>query len=222
MGKRLRQQRRGKGAQNYRVPNYAFRPNLMYRNVDGVVKDIVKNPRMDAPLAEIAYADKTVGHLVALEGMSVGTSISGTIMKLSDIKEGSVVSSVETFPNSGPKLCRAPGTFATIVSKTQKESVIQLPSKKTKKISNECRAMLGIPAGEGAGEKPFMKAGVMYHLKHARGKHYPTTSGLAKNAVDHPYGGSGSGKRKKQVSKNAPPGAKVGSFGARRTGRRKA
>jgi len=222
MGKRLRQQRRGKGAGNYRVPNYAFRPNLIYKEVGGVIKDIVKNPRMDAPLVEIAYEDKTTGHLVALEGMSVGSSISGVVMKLSDIKEGSLVSNVETFPNSGPKLCRSPGTFATIVSKTQKESIIQLPSKKNKKVSNECKAMLGIPAGEGASEKPFMKAGVMYHLKHTRGKHYPMTSGLAKNAVDHPYGGSGSGKRRKQVSKDAPPGAKVGSFGASRTGRRKA
>jgi len=71
------------------------------------------------------------------------------------------------------------------------------------------------------GEKPFMKAGVMYHLKHTRGKHYPTTSGLAKNAVDHPHGGSGSGKRRKQVGKSAPPGQKVGSFGASRSGRRK-
>ena len=204
------------------MPNYAFRPNIIYRNADGIVRDIVRDPRRDAPLAEVFYSDKTVGHLIATEGMSVGDSTSGMIMKLSGIKEGSQVSNVETFPNSGPKLCRSPGTFATLVSKTGRDCVVQLPSRKMKKLSLECRATLGIPAGEGRGEKPVMKAGNMYHLKHARGKHYPTTSGLAKNAVDHPYGGSGSGKRRKQVPKSAPPGAKVGSFGARRTGRRKA
>lgn len=221
MGKRLRQQRRGKGAMNYRVPNYSFSPRLLFRDGPGVVRDIVHDPRRDAPLAEIAYSDHTVGHIVALEGMVVGSSISGTVMKLSDMKEGSAISSIETFPNSGPKLCRAPGTFATIVSKTPKACIIQLPSRKMKRLSLNCRAAAGVPAGEGAGEKPFMKAGAMYYLKHARGKHYPTTSGLAKNAVDHPHGGSGSGKRRKQVPKSAPPGQKVGSFGASRTGRRK-
>jgi large subunit ribosomal protein L2 len=206
---------------NYRVPNYAFRPRLIYRETEGMVKDIVRDPRRDAPLAQISYADGTSAHLVATEGMSVGDSTSTSVMKLSSVKEGSQISNIETFPNSGPKLCRSPGTFATIVSKTQKDCIIQLPSRKTKKISLECRATLGIPAGEGMDEKPFMKAGVKYHLMHARGKHYPTTSGLAKNAVDHPHGGSGSGKRRKQVSKNAPPGQKVGSFGASRSGRRK-
>lgn len=221
MGKRLRQQRRGKGAMNYRVPNYSFMPRLVYREVGGKVNDIVRDPRRDAPLAEVVYSDNSIGHLVATEGMSVGGDISSLVMKLSNIKEGSQISNVETYPNSGPKLCRAPGTFAIIVSKTAKDCIIQLPSKKMKKLNLECRATLGIPAGEGMNEKPFMKAGVKYYLMHTRGKHYPRTSGLAKNAVDHPYGGSGSGKRKKPVSKNAPPGQKVGSFGPRRTGRRK-
>jgi large subunit ribosomal protein L2 len=221
MGKRLKQQRRGKGGMNYRVPNYAFTPKLIYKNVEGTVKDIVRDPRRDAPLAEIAYSDNTTSHLVALEGMSVGSSTSGVVMKLSTIKEGSTISNIETYPNSGPKLCRAPGTFATVVSKTQNNCTIQLPSKKIKKISTDCRAMIGIPAGEGMDEKPFMKAGVKYFLMHTRGKHYPTTSGVSKNAVDHPHGGSGSGKRRKQVGKSAPPGQKVGSFGASRSGRRK-
>lgn len=221
MGKRLRQQRRGKGAMNYRVPNYSFMPRLVYKDVEGKVNDIVRDPRRDAPLAEVVYSDNSIGHLVATEGMGVGGYISSLVMKLSNIKEGSQISNVETYPNSGPKLCRAPGAFAIIVSKTAKDCIIQLPSKKMKKLNLECRATLGIPAGEGMNEKPFMKAGIKYYLMHTRGKHYPTTSGLAKNAVDHPYGGSGSGKRKKPVSKNAPPGQKVGSFGPRRTGRRK-
>jgi large subunit ribosomal protein L2 len=222
MGKRLKQQRRGKGASNYRVPNYAFSPKLAFKNMDGRVEDIVHDPRRDAPLAEIAYSDKTVGHLVAMEGMSVGDSISGIVMRLEDVKEGSQISNIETYPNSGPKLCRSPGTFGVIVSKTGKDCVIQLPSKKTRKFSLDCRAMIGIPAGEGAGEKPYLKAGAMYKLKHARGKHYPSTSAVSKNAVDHPYGGSGSGKVKKPVSRNAPPGQKVGSVAPRRSGRKKA
>jgi large subunit ribosomal protein L2 len=205
----------------YRVPNYAFRPNIIFREQEGKVTDIVRDPRRDAPLAEITYADRNVGHLVAMQGMSVGDSIAGLVMKLSDIKEGSQISNLETFPNSGPKMCRSPGTFATIVSKTHNECVVQLPSKQTKKLSIWCRAMVGIPAGEGRNEKPFMKAGAKYHLVQARGTYWPVTKGKAKNAVDHPYGGSGSGKRKRPVGRNTPPGAKVGSIAPSRTGKRR-
>ncbi|MFW6003686.1 MAG: 50S ribosomal protein L2, partial [Halanaeroarchaeum sp.] len=43
----------------------------------------------------------------------------------------------------------------------------------------------------------------------------------AMNAVDHPFGGGGRQHpgRPKSVSKNAPPGRKVGDLGSRRTGR---
>jgi large subunit ribosomal protein L2 len=51
---------------------------------------------------------------------------------------------------------------------------------------------------------------------------YPRVSGVAMNAVDHPFGG---GNRKHPgkpttVSRNAPPGRKVGHIAARRTGKR--
>ncbi|MEM0057199.1 MAG: 50S ribosomal protein L2, partial [Candidatus Geothermarchaeota archaeon] len=47
--------------------------------------------------------------------------------------------------------------------------------------------------------------------------------GTAMNTVDHPHGGGSHQHvgKPKTVSKHAPPGQKVGSFGARRTGRKK-
>jgi len=46
--------------------------------------------------------------------------------------------------------------------------------------------------------------------------------GVAMNAVDHPFGGGGRQHpgRPKTVSRNTPPGRKVGSIAARRTGKR--
>ena len=43
------------------------------------------------------------------------------------------------------------------------------------------------------------------------------------NAVDHPFGGGRDKKpgKPKTVSRNAPPGRKVGSIAAKRTGKRK-
>jgi len=56
---------------------------------------------------------------------------------------------------------------------------------------------------------------------HSRGKLYPRTSGVAMNAVDHPFGGPTKPGTPKTVSRHAPPGAKVGAWGARRTGRKR-
>ncbi|MHA1213046.1 MAG: 50S ribosomal protein L2, partial [Candidatus Heimdallarchaeota archaeon] len=67
-------------------------------------------------------------------------------------------------------------------------------------------------------EKPFLKAGAKHHHLRAKGHKYPRVSGNHMNACSHPHGG-GSGT--KCVSRNAPPGAKVGLIAARQSGRKK-
>jgi len=220
MGKRIIQQRRGRGTPTYRVPSRHFKPKLQYRNDDGVVVDIVKNPLMNAPLAKVRYGDESVEYVVASEGMQVGSSTSKAILPLSKIKEGTQIFAVEMSPNSGPMLCRSPGSSATLVSKGEKNATIQLPSKKTKTVHLSCRATIGTAAGEGMREKPFLKAGTKFHAMHTRGKLYPRTSGKGMNAVDHPYGGSGHGTVRPPVSRHAPPGRKVGTVSPKRTGKK--
>jgi len=222
MGKRIIQQRRGRGSLTYRVPQKSFRPRIEYKNKPGKVVDILKNPLANSPVAQIVYDDNTKGFVVAPEGIKVGDVIQDFVKTVHEVTEGSVVSAIETYPFSGPKLCRSPGSFAIIVSKSGKECTIQLPSKKTKRINQQCRVMLGIPSGEGIKEKPLIKAGNKYHKMRARGKLYPRTSGNAMNAVDHPFGGGYTGLgRPKSISRNAPPGRKVGSLASKRTGKRK-
>ncbi len=222
MGTPLIPQRRGKGSKTYRAPPYKFKPRLEYKNKNGRVVDIVRNPMMDAPLAKVQYDDRSIGYMVAPEGARVGDQVEGMVLPLSRIAESTPIFSIETVPNSGPKLCRTPGTFAMIVSKGRGSCIIQLPSKKEKSLSPECRATLGIPAGGGRGDKPWVKAGKRWIAMHARGKLYPRTSGGAMNVVDHPFGGSYTGLgRPKSVSRHAPPGRKVGSISPKRTGRKK-
>jgi large subunit ribosomal protein L2 len=109
-----------------------------------------------------------------------------------------------------------------IISKDKDSCVVQFPSKKTKTLHAGCRAVMGVPAGSGRLEKPWVKAGNRWITMHRRGKLYPRTSANAMNAVDHPFGGSYSGVNKpKTVSRNAPPGRKVGTVAARRTGRKR-
>lgn len=221
MGKRLIQQRRGRGSSTYKAPPRKFRPVLEYKNQTGKVIDIVSDPARNTPLVKVQYADMSRGYIVASEGIRVGDSLEAFALPLAKISEGSQVFAIETYPNSGPKLCRTPGSFATIVSKSGKACIIQLPSKKKKKLNLDCRASIGIPAGEGRKEKPWVKAGKKMIAMRARGKLYPRTSGVAMNAVDHPFGGSGSGKVRRPVSRNAPPGRKVGTVSPSRTGRKK-
>ncbi|MBI4181887.1 MAG: 50S ribosomal protein L2 [Candidatus Aenigmarchaeota archaeon] len=220
MGKRLIQQRRGKGSSTYRVPARHFQPRLQYATQPGVVEDIVNNPRMDAPLAHVRYPDRSTGYIVAAEGMAVGSSLEGKVMPLKDMKAGTTIFGIETAPFSGPKLCRSPGSAALLIAKTEKKATIQLPSKKIMTVHAACRATVGSPAGEGRHEKPFVKAGVRWHAMHARGKLYPRTSGNKMNAVDHPFGGSGHGHVRSPVSRHAPPGRKVGHISPRRTGKK--
>jgi len=221
MGKRIRPQRRGKGSHTYRVPEHAFKPNIQYRKQPGIVVNILSDPLRNAPLAEVAYSDSQKGYIVAIEGMRVGDRIDNLVVPVGNLTEGQQISSIETYPNSGPKLCRSPGSFATVEAKTEKECVIILPSKKKMKLNVQCLATLGIPAGDGRREKPWVKAGKKWNAMHARGKLYPRTSGVAMNAVDHPFGGGYTGLGKhKSISRNAPPGRKVGSISPRRMGRK--
>ena len=82
------------------------------------------------------------------------------------------------------------------------------------------RATVGAVAGSGRGEKPIAKAGKNFYRNRARPKVWPKVRGVAMNAVDHPHG---SGRKQtvgvqSTVSRNAPPGRKVGHVAAKRTG----
>lgn len=221
MGKRIISQRRGKGSSTYRTRARKFEPKIGYKPENGIVTDIVSDPRRNSPLAKVSYPDEKQGYIVASEGMRIGDKTEARVKTLAKISEGSQIFGIETSPFSGPKLCLSSGCFATVVSKGKDSCVIQLPSKKTMELNLQCRASLGIPAGEGRREKPFLKAGKKWIVMHARGKLYPRTSGKGMNIVDHPYGGSGHGKARRPVSRHAPPGRKVGSISPRRTGKKK-
>jgi large subunit ribosomal protein L2 len=171
--------------------------------------------------------------VVAVEGMYVGQVIEmgeqatiapGNILPLARIPEGTEVSMIEHKPGDGGKLVRAPGTYATVTSQLGDRTIVSLPSKKVIELSSKCLAMIGVVAGGGIRDKPFLKAGKKHHWMVAKHRvaTYPRVRGVAMAAAYHPFGGT----RKKlgrpeTVSRNAPPGRKVGYIAARRTGRKK-
>ena len=103
------------------------------------------------------------------------------------------------------------------------EKTVEIIIKRRKlRLNKDCRATVGVAAGEGRLSKPLIKAGKQHHRMKAQGRKWHRTSAVKTNAVDHPFGG-GRGKRiKSKIAKrNAPPGRKVGHLRPKQTGRRK-
>ena len=231
MGKNLIQQRRGRGTMTYRSPGHHFKGQAKHHaaNVFGQISDIIHCPGHSAPLLEINYTTGDKGLIFAPEGIKVGDQINmgmaeakeGNVLFLSDIPEGTPIHNIELNPGDGGKLVRSSGTFARVVSKTEAGVRVKLPSKKERVFLPQCRASIGIIAGSGRLEKPFLKAGTKWKRMRVKNKLYPRVCGISMNAVDHPFGGKSSHHkgRPTQSPRNAPPGRKVGKIAPKRTGR---
>lgn len=237
MGKNLIQQARGKGGPTYKIPSFRHKGKPAHKKVDyntslkGIVVDLISCQGHTAPLALVKYEDSNSGYVIACEGLKVGDSISvgsselekGSSVMLKDVPEGTLVYNIESRPGDGGKFVRASGTFGKVVTKSGDRVTIILPSKKQKVFNMKCKASIGVVAGGGRTDKPFLKAGIKHYTMKARHKLWPVVSGSAQNAVDHPIGNKRTARKSKAkpVSRHAPPGRKVGSIAARRTGRRK-
>ncbi len=235
MGKRIIQQRRGRGSNTYKVRRRGYKYLVQYpQSFDGkgIVIKLINSTAHTAPLAKVECLDKKkfCFFMPAFKGMVEGQEIElggkeikeGNIIKLKEIPIGTRVYNLETRNGDGGKLIKAGGSSAIINRIVNDDVFVILPSKKEKKFRGECRATIGVCAGAGRLEKPFVKAGTKYHLKKSKGKLWPRTSAVKMNAIDHPFG-SGRGKVPKPriAKRNAPPGAKVGLIRPKRTGKKK-
>jgi large subunit ribosomal protein L2 len=239
MGKRLIQQRRGRGTFTYRAHSHKSKgkiynqplKNVKETQITGKITDLIHCAQHGGPLAEIKYSNKEIALIAAPNEIKVGQEVVfgenapvsiGNTLFLKDIPEGTPICNIESTPGK-IAFCRSSGSAARIVAKFPDKIIIQLPSKKQKKLSPNCKATIGIVAGSGRKEKPFVKAGNRFYLMRAKGKLYPRTSGLKMNAVDHPFG-SGRGKnigKPKNAPRFASAGRNVGLIHARRTGRKR-
>jgi len=120
--------------------------------------------------------------VLAPEGVRVGDTIQvgvsaeikpGNTLPLAEIPEGVPVCNVESNRGDGGKFARASGVSATLLTHDRDVAVVQLPSGEVKRLDPQCRATIGVVAGGGRTEKPFVKAGNKYHKMKARGTKYP-------------------------------------------------
>ncbi len=239
MGKRILSRRKGRGGSVFRATGWRRLGPAVYRQLDanernrvveGQVESIMHESGRGAPLAEIIFRDGSSQLIVAPEGLVEGQRIRagneaepniGNVLPLRAIPEGSLVCNIEGTPGDGGKYVRSSGGYAIVIAQTPSSAIVQLPSGQSKTLSSLCRATIGVVAGAGRNEKPFLKAGAQYHLSKARSWKYPEVRGKAMNPYSHPHGGGTHPKGSTPVSHHTPPGAKVGFISSRRTGRRK-
>lgn len=241
MGKRILVQRRGRGSSTFQASTHKRVAPAKYPNVSreyrlngvlrGQVIEIVHDPGRGVPLAHIELETGERYYTVAVDGMHEGQIIeiggkasikTGNILPLRSIPEGSIICNIELNPGDGGAFARASGAYATVISHTLEGVIVSLPSGKTKYFNDLSLATIGIVAASGRVEKPFVKAGAKLHWMRAKGHKYPRVRGRAMIAALHPFGSGRRGARKvTTVSRNAPPGRKVGLIAAKRTGRKK-
>jgi large subunit ribosomal protein L2 len=231
MGKRIIQQRRGRGSHTYRVRKKAslVRPGY-FPNLEGEWKVIklISSVGHSVPIAKLMNKEGIIFNNFASNLLYVGQKISfggskiGDISKIGDLKNGTEIFNIEHNPKDGGKFVRTGGNFAVVTGQEKRMVKIRMPSKKEKKFSVDCRATIGRAAGTGRMEKPILKAGKKFFMMKSKSKLWPIVSAVKMNAIDHPFGSGRSKNIKSKIAKrNASPGKKVGHLRPSRTGRKK-
>jgi large subunit ribosomal protein L2 len=237
MGKRIISRRRGAGTGPYRSPSHRHHGAIYLPSpsVIGTAKvtAIAQAPGRSAPVVTVETADGEEHRLVANSGLATGDSVSlhqgavrrGSVLSLSQIPDGTLISNVEVQPFDGGRLVRAAGTSALVVAHAGKDVTVQLPSGVFKMFLESCRAQVGPVAGGGRLERPVIKAGKKVLMYRTLSKPAYKVRGIAMNPVNHPFGGGSHQHvgRPSTVKSGAWPGAKVGRFSKsqrrKRTGR---
>ncbi len=235
MGHRITTQARGKGGPTYRAPSHRYKAELKHigddtQKISGIVIDIEHDPARNAPIALVKLETGEKVYMLVTEGLGIGESVlwgsggeikNGNTLTLQNIPTGTYICNIEARPNDGGKFVRASGVQAVVVDKSEDRVGIRMPSGKTKWFNARCRATIGIVAGGGRVEKPFVKAGNKHHKMQNTASNWPRVRGVAMNVIDHPFGGGGHQHtgRPKTIARGTSPGRTVGHVAARRTGK---
>ena len=204
----------------------------MYRVIDfkrlkdGVpakVAYIEYDPNRTSRIALLHYADGEKTYIIAPEGLVAGDTVGsgpdvepkvGNCLPLANIPPGTSVHNIEMMPGRGGQLCRSAGTHAVMNAREGSWAQITLPSGEIRRLSNKCRATIGVVGNSEHIKIRLGKAG----RKRWMGVR-PTTRGSAMNPVAHPMGG-GEGRRSGGRHPVSPTGKL--SKGGRTRNRRKA
>ncbi len=236
MGKRPGVRRRGRGGMQFRSTTTQKLKAAKYPSFSldeerkGEIIDLVHESGRDVPLSKVRFEDGSISFIPAPLGTRVGQRISfglnseiidGNVISIQNIPDGTIVCNVEKQFGDGGSFIKTAGADATVFSHADDGVILKMPSGKFKKLNPKNRAMIGTLAGGGVEDRPFMRAGVKMMRFKSKGQKYPIVRGVAQAAYVHPHGGGRHQHvgQSSTVSRDTPPGAKVGSIAAKKTGR---
>ena len=236
MGKRPGVRRRGRGGMQFRAAitqklKAAKYPSFtLDEERQGEIIDLVHESGRDVPLSKVRFEDGSISFIPATLGTRVGQKINfglnseiidGNVISTQNIPDGTIVCNVEKQFCDGGSFIKTAGGDATVFTHADDGVILKMASGKFKKLTPKNRAMIGTLAGGGVGDRPLMRAGIKMRRFKSKGKKYPIVRGVAQAAYVHPHGGGRHQHvgQSSTVARDAPPGAKVGSIAARKTGR---
>ena len=236
MGKRPGVRRRGRGGMQFRAAATQKLKPAKYPSFSldeerkGEIIDLVHESGRDVPLSKVRFEDRAISFIPPPLGTKVGQRISfglnseiidGNVISIQNIADGTIVCNVEKQFGDGGSFIKTAGADATVFSHADDGVILKLASGKFKKLNPKNRAMIGTLAGGGVEDRPFMRAGVKMMRFKSKGQKYPIVRGVAQAAYVHPHGGGRHQHvgQSSTVSRDTPPGAKVGSIAAKKTGR---
>lgn len=198
-------------------------------DIPGEVIAIEYDPNRTCHIALVQYEDGVKRYILAPKGIRArvtdengkvvtpGTKVlasdnaieptAGSSMKMKYIPTGLEVHCVELTPGKGGQMCRAAGMSARLTNREGRYATLVLPSGEIRRVSVECRAIIGEVGNSDHANRRLGKAGKSRHLGRR-----PKTRGVAMDHATHPLGG-GEGRSKSgraPVSKTGVP-AKGGS-----------
>lgn len=187
---RITSQHRGGGhKRSYREIDFVY--NKL--DIPAKIQTVEYDPNRSGFIGLVAYKDGAKRYVLLPKTMKVGDTFIvsataptevGNRTVLKNIPVGTFVYNVEVKRGGGAKLVRSAGVYAQVVAHDAGYTSIKLPSTEVRKIVDTCFASIGEVSNEEFRLRNLGKAGVARHLGIR-----PKTRGMARNPVDHPYGG---------------------------------
>ncbi len=169
--------------------------DFMYDKLDipAKLQTIEYDPNRSGFIALASYKDGAKRYVLVPSTMKVGDTFIvsekadlevGNRTTLKNIAVGTFIYNLEVKPRAGAKLVRSAGTFAQVVAHDNGYTSIKLPSTEVRKVVDTCFASVGEVSNGEYRLRNIGKAGRSRHLGIR-----PKTRAMARNPVDHPYGG---------------------------------
>ncbi len=187
---RITSQHRGGGhKRSYRDIDFMYDKH----DIPAKIQTVEYDPNRSGFIALVAYADGAKRYVLIPKSMKVGDTFIvsekadlevGNRIMLRNIPVGTFVYNVELKLRAGAKLVRSAGTYAQVVAHDGGYTSIKLPSTEVRKVVDTCYASIGEVSNDEYRLRNIGKAGRSRHLGIR-----PKTRAMARNAVDHPYGG---------------------------------